>query len=1294
MADPLFELGGEIQRCYGADRARLRHRLRMLRARLREGKPIERGLEELRLAVMESTERRERRVAQAPEVTYPQDLPVVARREEIREAIRRNRVVVVCGETGSGKSTQLPKIVLEAGGGRDGMIAHTQPRRIAARSIAMRLAEELRSPVGHAVGYKVRFQDRTSPDCYVKVLTDGMLLAETQGDRELRQYDTIIIDEAHERSLNIDFLLGYLAQVLERRGDLRLIVTSATIDPERFSRHFGGAPIISVSGRTYPVEVRYRPPDSAIEDERERTQKAILRAIDELAEHGEGDVLVFLPGEREIREAAEALRKHHPKGTQVLPLFARLSAEEQQRIFETHRDRRVILATNVAEMSLTVPGIRYVVDTGTARIGRYSHRTKVQRLEVEPISRASADQRKGRCGRIGPGVCVRLYGEDEFDKRDEFTQPEILRSNLAGVILRMKSLHLGRVEKFPFVEAPDARMIREGYRTLHELGAVTEEGELTALGQRLARLPIDPRIGRMVLASDEAGCMAEVLVIASALSVQDPRERPALKRDEADAAHSVFEDEHSDFLTLINLWRAYHERGRHLSQRKLGAWCREHFLSAARMREWHDVHAQLRELSGQMGLHASGDEADAEAVHRALLSGLISNIGTLAEGSEYAGAHGTRFHLFPGSVLFESRPRWVMCAELVRTTRLYARTVAPIKPQWVEPYAGHLITRKYGPARWDNRRARVVADESVSLYGLELIPHREVAYGAIDPVVSREVFIHHALVEGELRTRGAFVKHNQRLIEGITRMEERLRRRDLLADNAARFAFFDRIVPQGVYSGEAFEAWRRTAERADPEILFMGEEDLLAHRPAPEQLEQFPRSMRVNGSTLSLSYRFEPGAPDDGVTITVPAEALSSIEERDVDWGVPGLVRDKAVELVKTLPKEYRRQIGPGPQFVDEFLASEPARHVPLARAMSEFLVRKTGTLIPEHIWAESRVAEHLRPMYRVVDDGGRVLATGREIKRLRADLVGTLRERAGIVRSPAHEADGLKAWTVGDLPESVGLERGGVRVTAFPAMIDRGDGVDVRLFDDPARAAQEQRRGVLRLLRLSTRDDVERLTRRLPDLDRAGLLYAAVGPATDIREDVILAALDEAVIGRDVPRTRAAFDAAVERVWGSFPAACAEVCRVVSAVLAERQWLVLELEHDRPAAWQAAIGDLRSQLSRLMPARFASGRSLPALRDVLRYLRAMRVRVERLARGGFDRDGRALAEVARCERALHEVATRGSAPAFARDIEEVRRWIDELRVGLFAQDLGTAGPVSAKRVLQMVDALAKRVPA
>jgi len=1007
-----------------------------------------------------SPEEIERRRALLPKPEFPPELPISAKREEIAKAIAAHQVVIVCGETGSGKTTQLPKICLEIGRGITGLIGHTQPRRIAARATAARVAQELKTELGGAVGYKIRFTDKVGQRSYVKIMTDGILLAETQGDRELRQYDTLIIDEAHERSLNIDFLLGYVKQLLPRRRDLKLIITSATIDAERFSRHFDGAPVIEVSGRLYPVEVRYRPVES--EDDDYDLNDAIGDAAEELAREGQGDVLVFLPGEREIREAAETLSKRNPRHTEVLPLFARLSAEEQERIFKPHVGRRIVLATNVAETSLTVPGVRYVVDAGLARVKRYSYRSKVEQLRVENIAQASAKQRAGRCGRVASGVCIRLYAEDEFNLRPAFTDPEVLRSSLANVILRMKSLGLGAVEEFPFIDPPPPRAIQDGYALLAELGAVDDANELTEVGRQLAKLPVDPRIGRMVLAAKSENALREVLVIAAALSVQDPRQRPSERAAAADEAQKRFNDEKSDFLSWLKLWKFFDEALAHRkSSRKLHEACREHFLSFNRMREWRDVHAQLKELVAELGWRISETPATPEQVHRALLAGLLGNAGMKTEDGNYLGARGIRFWVHPGSGVGKKAGRWVMAAELTETTRLYARCVATIDPEWLETVGAHLVKRHRYEPHWEKQPARVAAFERGTLYGLLLYAKRRVHFGPTDPVESRKIFIRQALVEGDYETRAPFFAHNRRLVREIEQLEHKSRRPDVLVDDELIYAFYDSLVPEGIHNGADFERWRREAEGANSKLLFLKREDLMRHEAAGITTEQFPHQLEMAGRTFTLDYHHEPGSPRDGVTLTVPLLALNQIDAAKCDWLVPGLVREKTTRLAKSLPQKLRHQLGTLPEFVDAFLAANRVAEAPLAQAIARHARRELNLDVPLDAFRLETLPVHLSMNFRVVDEDGRQLAMGRNLAQLRAALGDAAGEQFAALAQAETPTEKVTGWEFGDLEEVAEIRRGSQTLIGYSGLVDHGDAVSLEVFDAAGKRVRTLANGI-----------------------------------------------------------------------------------------------------------------------------------------------------------------------------------------------------------------------------------------
>ena len=1236
----------------------------------------------------------ERRRANLPRPRYPEELPVVARREEIARAIAANPVVIVCGETGSGKTTQLPKICLELGRGVAGMIGHTQPRRIAARTVAARIATELASPLGHAVGYKVRFSDRVSPDTYIKVMTDGILLAETQGDRALRAYDTLILDEAHERSLNIDFLLGYLKELVQgaqpARPDLKLIVTSATIDAGRFSQHFGGAPVIEVSGRLHPVEVRYRPLDA---DEEPDTGEAIADAVDELARApGGGDVLVFLPGEREIRETADALRGHALKGAEILPLYARLSFEEQARVFRPGGAQRIVLATNVAETSLTVPGIRYVVDTGVARVNRYSHRSKVEQLQVEPVSQASANQRAGRCGRVAAGVCIRLYSEDDFQARPQYSEPEILRSSLAGVILRMKALGLGDVERFPFLDPPAPRMIADGYQLLAELGAVNEANELTEIGRRLARFPLDPRVARMILAAEREHCLAEILIIASALEVDDPRERPFDRTEAADRAHERFHDEQSDFLALLKVWRHFEESvGHRKSNRKLATELREQFLSQRRLREWRDVHHQLAAQVGEMNMRVNEKPATYEQVHRALITGLLGNVGVKGEeAGEYLGARGIHFAIFPGSGLRKKQPKWVLAAELIETTRLYARLAARIEPEWVEACAGELAKKHYFDPHWEKERAMVAAYERVTLYGLTLVPRRRVHYGPVNPQEAREVFIRGALVAGEYETRAPFFAHNRQLRKEVEALEHKARRRDVLVSDEAIYAFYDGVVAPGIVNGADFEQWREQAERANPKLLFMTRDYLMRHAAAGITEAQFPERLPAGDVELKLSYRFEPGHALDGVTATVPLHLLNQLDAQQFEWLVPGLIREKIAALFKALPKQWRRHLIPPAQHVTAFLTERERREETgergesLAAALTRYVQRAAGEPVATGVWGGVDLPAHLRMNFRVVDEAGQELATGRNLAALKAQL-GQAAQLTFATADPGIEKTGIRAWDFGELPAEIAFTRGGRRLTGYPALVDEGESAAIRLFDTRAAAEVAMRGGVRRLLRLALKEQMRQLEKNLPGFMQAALLLRGMAPPEELKDDLLTAIADRAFIGEDeLPRGEKAFEALKQRARTRLPAVRDAGCRLFAAIAEEYQRVVAARGRPQPAA------DVRAQLGRLVFRGFLSATPWERLHELPRYLKAAQRRLDKYPQDP-ERDAKHAGTIAELWKRYEErVARLRRAGEADPRVEEFRWHIEELRVSLFAQELKTPYPVSYKRLEKIWRELAR----
>jgi ATP-dependent helicase HrpA len=1278
----LQELAAAIPACMASDRHRLYRRLGQLGSALQAGREAGDAIGQLETEIRHSSELRQRRLERLPVPTFPAELPVTGRRADIAAAIEGSQVVIVCGETGSGKTTQLPKICLELKRGVSGLIGHTQPRRIAARTVASRIAQELESPLGEVVGYKVRFTDQTSPESYIKLMTDGILLAETQGDRFLEAYDTIIIDEAHERSLNIDFLLGYLKQLLPRRPDLKLIITSATIDAERFSRHFDDAPVIEVSGRLYPVEIRYRPLKSGEEGEEPELEDAILDAVDEVARlPGGGDVLIFLPGEREIRDCAEALRKRHPPGSEILPLYARLSAAEQERVFKPGGGRRIVLATNVAETSLTVPGIRYVIDPGYARILRYSYRSKVERLQVERISQASANQRAGRCGRVMSGVCVRLYSQEDFLARPQFTDPEIRRSNLAAVVLRMKALGLSDIEDFPFVDPPDPRAVSDGYTLLEELGAVNGARGLTPVGRDLAKLPIDPRIGRMVLAAKGENCLHEVLIIAAALSVQDPRERPLDKQQAADEAHKAFRDENSDFLAFLKLWRAFDDALKHRkSRRKLAEWCREHFLSPTRMREWREIHGQLHALAAEMGWRENIAPASYEEIHRALLAGLLGNVGFKIDPQEYAGARGIKFAIHPSSGLWKKGPKWLMGAELTETGRVYARCVARIEPEWVEKVGAALLRRHTFDPHWEKSAGQVAAYERVTLYGLTLVPRRRIHYGPINPREAREIFIRCALVAGEMDSRAPFFAHNRKLIGEVQELEHKSRRQDVLVDEERMFAFFDARVPEGIHNLAAFEKWRREAERKEPRLLFLSREDLMRHGAESITEALFPESLAVGGIPCKLSYRFEPGHPLDGVTLTVPLHLLNQLDPRRLEWLVPGMLREKVTFLVKALPKRLRAACVPVPEFVTAALEYfDQIGALSIADALSAAVKKLKGVEVEAGDWDMSSLPPHLRMNIRVVDEAGRELAGGRDLVGLREKLGQAARLTFARATELEFEREGLTQWDFGDLPEKITFTRSGQALTGYPALEDEGDSVAIRLFDTPEAAERAMRGGVRRLLRLALREQMKHLEKSLPNFTQMAMQFRAVASPEELREDLLAAITDRAFIGDDpLPRTAKAFAAQKDRARTRLHAVADAASRLAAAIISEYHAAHGKLSGRLPGPTAA---DIREQIAHLVYKGFLSATPWEQLQHLPRYLKAISRRLEKLP-GNLERDSRWTAAI----RALwqdYQKRLEKHRKEGIRDpeLEKFRWMIEELRVSLFAQELKTPYPVSIKRL-------------
>ncbi|MGY1787656.1 ATP-dependent RNA helicase HrpA [Geodermatophilus sp. SYSU D00698] len=1313
MTATLADLRSRLAALTLDDEHRLGRRLEGLR-RTRDEAARERALGKIAADVAAAEERIARRRAAVPAVTYPEQLPVSARRDDIAAALREHQVVVVAGETGSGKTTQLPKIALELGRGVRGRIGHTQPRRIAARTVAERIAEELGTPLGGAVGWKVRFTDQVGDGTLVKLMTDGVLLAEIAHDRLLRQYDTIIVDEAHERSLNIDFLLGYLAQLLPRRPDLKVVITSATIDVDRIAKHFSvdGAevPVVEVSGRTYPVEVRYRPvvdPDDPDADPDRDQVTAIGDAVEELAHEGPGDVLVFLAGEREIRDSADALAERFP-GVEVLPLYSRLSAADQHRVFQPHTGRRVVLATNVAETSLTVPGIRYVVDPGTARVSRYSARTKVQRLPIEPISQASARQRSGRCGRVAEGVAIRLYTEDDFDARPEYTDPEILRTSLASVLLQMAALDLGAVEDFPFVDPPDRRAVADGRALLEELGALDDAGRLTETGRALAQLPLDPRLGRMVVEADRRGVLEEVLVVAAGLTVQDPRERPTEHQQAADQMHARFADEHSDFLTLLNLWRYLTEQQEALSGSAFRRTVKREFLHYLRIREWQDLHGQLRGTARRLGMTPGSlaAEPDERGITTALLAGLLSQVGLQVEdprrkdgdrrrgGREYLGARGARFVIAPGTPLAKRPPRWVVAAELVETSRLFARTVARVDPDDVERLAGHLVKREYSEPRWDARRGSVVATERATLHGIPLVVGRRVQYGSIDPVVSRELFIRHALVQGEWTTHHRFWADNQRAIERVAELEERARRRDIRVDDETLFELYDARIPADVVSTRHFDRWWKQARRETPDLLTLTPE-MLTDAAAAGQVDpaDFPDEVPLTqGLTLPLSYAFAPGAPEDGVTVDVPLAVLDTVAERtsgeSLAFTVPGLREELVTALLRTLPKQLRRALVPIPDRVREVLPHISPTE-PLLPALERELRRAAAVVVPPDAWRPAEVPAHLRATFRVLDDEQRPLATGKDLQALRREVAPA--GRASLARAASDlERTGLTAWTIGELPRTVEVRRGGHVVTAFPALVDEGATVGVRVVATEAEATRLTWRGARRLLVLAAGSPTRQVVKGLSPKSRLALQFNPDGEIPALVDDCVDAAADELLAAAGgPPRDEAAFAALVTTARQQLLPLTQDAVRRVEAVLTQAREVAVAIgAAPGRRVPEAAVADLRRQMTGLLHRGFVADAGRRRLPDLVRYLEGMALRLEKLPANAV-RDTLWTDQVAAVT-AEYEQLRREVPPTGAPDdpVARIRWMVEELRVGLFAQQLGTPRPISEQRVYKAIDAL------
>lgn len=1299
-----------------ADQFRLRRSLESIQKSAREDKPFDRNLKRLTESLQKSIELRVWRAENLPDVTLNEELPVSTQRQEIVDAIENHQVVILCGETGSGKSTQLPLICLGMGRGVTGMIGHTQPRRIAARSVAARVADEIRSPNAQAVGFKIRFTDTTSPQTFVKLMTDGILLAESQGDRFFEQYDTIIIDEAHERSLNIDFLLGRLKQILPRRPDLKVIITSATIDASRFADHFAvndrPAPVIEVSGRTYPVEIRYRPPfdpDSQEEDSskggqtgskvrpqsnRRRSeadmQTAVLDAVDEVMLEGPGDILIFMPTERDIHETAKSLRGRllgkisQGQKTDILPLYARLSTKEQSRIFKTQPHRRIVIATNVAESSLTVPGIHYVIDSGTARISRYSARSRMQRLPVEPVSQASANQRAGRCGRIGPGICIRLYSEEDYNGRDAYTAPEIQRTNLASVILQTTALRMGPLEEFPFLEPPRMGTITDGYRSLYELGAINERNQITDVGRQLSRLPVDPRVGRLILAGHEESCLHEVLVIAAALELQDPRDRPIDKQQAADEAHAKFQDSNSDFMSYLKLWDFYHKVRSGASRSQLRKACQQNFLSYNRMREWVDIHHQLSELVAEVGLKPGKRQDNVDAIHRALLTGFLANIALLTDRHEYTAAGGQKVSIWPGSGLFSEKPKWIVAAELVETTRRYVRTVARIKPEWIEPIAGHLMKKTYSDPEWDSRTGSAMAYEKVTLFGIPVVARRRTRYAKVNPELSREMMIREGLVQGDLEIDLPFIRHNARLMEELEGLQTRTRRFDLVVDDDERYAFYDQRIPADVADIHHLKRWLRKAEKKRRGLLNMQKVDL--RRTGTEEVtgQEFPDAVRIGQIQLPIEYHLEPGSPEDGVTLELPQEAFNQIDQNRLGWLVPGLVEEKVAALIKSLPKSLRRQFVPAADTAREVASKLEFGKGDFEQTVARLLTGIAREPVSVSDFQEERLPNHLRMNVRVVNEEGDSLATGRDLRTIRQQIGSQASTSFAKIDDDRWQRDGMTSWDFGELPAQISVQRGSLSLTGYPTLIDEGDSVALRLRDLPARSALETRAGIRRLAAIALARFVRVQVENIPGMNQWVMLSAAMGGAAAFQRNLGDLIVDRALFPEKgpYPRSEAEFQQRVKRAKSMIPVATQDVTAVVGSIMSAYASLRKTINDTRSPNWKYAVDDVKRQVAVLTRPGFLTDTAWGWLRQYPRYFEAAIVRLRKLPRSGAVKDSQAQQKIEDLA-GLYEYRAKEhrERDVYDPELEHYRWMLEEFRVSLFAQELRTAIPVSEVRL-------------
>jgi len=1297
--DLVKQLTQQLPLCLNQDRQGLKRQLDRLRSDCQKGKQPLESLNALASRIERSVANRHKRLASIPALNFP-DLPVTAKKDDIAKLIQDHQVVIVCGETGSGKTTQLPKICLSIGRGAAGFIGHTQPRRIAARTVADRIAEELGEPMGKSVGYKISFNDKTHAESLVKLMTDGILLAESQNDPYLSQYDTIIIDEAHERSLNIDFLIGYMKWLLPKRPDLKLIITSATIDTQRFSTHFNHAPIIEVSGRTYPVDMRYRPIEQKEEDDEtsDDLQNAILDAVDELYRDLRGDILIFLSGEREIRETTDSLKKHHPTQYEILPLYSKLSVSEQERVFKPKGGKlRIVLATNVAETSLTVPGIRGVIDTGHARISRYSHRSKIQRLPIERISQSSANQRAGRCGRVAEGICIRLYSHDDYLARPEFTEPEIMRTNLSAVILQMTALNLGDIEDFPFLEPPEDKMIRDGKNALHEVNALDKAGKLTDIGKQLAKFPTDPKLARMLIAAAHEHCLTEVAIIVSALSVQDPREKPADKMQQADAKHVAFRHPESDFLTLLNIWNTYEDQKKHLSNSKLRKYCTDNFLSYMRMREWFDIHAQVMQVvKGDLKIHPNTDEAGYEKVHRALLTGMLSSIGFRHDPYEYLGARGLKFFIFPGSGLHKIKPKWIMAAEQVETSKVYARTVARIEPEWIEQCAGHLVKHNYYDPHWEKKTGRSAVSQRTLLYGLTLQAGRKIPYEHVDAKAAREIFIRSALVDHDYHSNAPFYVANQKLLEEVGIIQHKGRRVDLVEDEQWLYQFYDNKLPPEIVSGITLDTWRKVEERANPKILFLTKEDLTRDQEQEYVNEwDFPDTFPKvclgarNNLSIPLQYRFEPGHDEDGVTAIISVHQLNQFSLASFEWLVPGLLEEKCVALIKGLPKQIRKHFVPVPQTVKQCLEIEPDFKGTLQEWLGYRLRILTGEAIPLNAWSLQDLPFHLRMNFRVIDEQGQLLDYGRDLKALQ--LKYTLKAESSFDQIAADELNytGCIQWAFDDLPDTYQFIQNGQTLNGFPAIVDEGDAVGVRIFDTEQKAALQHQAGLMRLIQLQLRKECTYLIKNIPQSAAAELSYnrlpkhplVTVVGESSYKNDMLTAILYSVFVEGKTLRTQQAFEQNLLANKAGLMGVANHAGKIALEIMALYAVIKKDLERTLKAT-DSLAQDINEQLNFLVYAGFIRNTPYQQLQAIPRYLKAIQYRLDK-----FDNNPQKSQEVSRYAlRFWKELEKKLKKEALIPEQDAFRWAIEELRVSVYAQQLKTAYPISTKRLDKLWD--------